>query len=351
MVKRSKSQFTRLLERDRRIRGGQYPNCLTVAADWEVSQKTVQRDVDYLRDQCGAPIVYDRDRKGFRYEDSTWMLPSIIMSEGELVAVLLASRMMDQYRGTPLASQLERLFDKLSALLPEKISVKPELLYTRFTFTAPPSRPIHPDTWTAIIRGLLTQQALKIVYRPFDQKRSREGKTSMVNPYHVANLQGEWYLFGTHRGHSDVRQFAIARIEKTAVTGERFELPPDFDPKALLGATFGRFVGGKAQTVRLLFEKEVADWVTERQWHPAQVIHRRKTGAVELQIPATGLFEVQRWVLSWGHCVKVLGPADLRRMVQDEIERMATRRIRPPGMRDPKASAASAAQGRSSSPG
>ena len=33
----------------RRIRSGRRPNCLTFAADWEVSQKTVQRDIDFLQ--------------------------------------------------------------------------------------------------------------------------------------------------------------------------------------------------------------------------------------------------------------------------------------------------------------
>ena len=55
-MKRNKSQFSRLLELDKRIRQGQYPNCLNFSADWEVSQKTIQRDIDFLRDSLNAPI-------------------------------------------------------------------------------------------------------------------------------------------------------------------------------------------------------------------------------------------------------------------------------------------------------
>ena len=64
-MKRTKSQYTRVLALDRKIRAGEYPNCLNFAADYEISQKTAQRDIDFLRDECGAPIAYDRVRKGF----------------------------------------------------------------------------------------------------------------------------------------------------------------------------------------------------------------------------------------------------------------------------------------------
>src|ERR1039458_9186841 len=87
-MERTKTQFSRLLELDQRIRRRGYPNCLTFAEEWEVSQKTVQRDIDYLRDMLVAPIEYDRDRKGFYYINQNWFLPSLSMSEGDLLAVL-----------------------------------------------------------------------------------------------------------------------------------------------------------------------------------------------------------------------------------------------------------------------
>lgn len=321
-MQRTHSQFARLMELDRQIRGGKHPNCLTFAADWEVTQKTVQRDIDYLRDQCGAPVVYHRTHKGFRYENPTWMLPAVMLSEGELLAVLLGARVLDQYQGTPVARQLTGIYSKLAALLPGRVSVAPEFLYSRFSVTSPPARAVRPEIWSTMIRGLLDERQVIIRYARFDQ-RSRPDKTSTICPYHIASLQGEWYVFGVHAGHSDVRQFSMARIEAAKVTHERFSVPIDFDPKSLLASAFGRYAAGDhAHTVRLLFSREVADWITERQWHPQQSLKRRRNGYIELAFPAKGLFEVQRWVLSWGHHVKVLAPVELRRNVQREITMM-----------------------------
>jgi predicted DNA-binding transcriptional regulator YafY len=75
----------------------------------------------------------------------------------------------------------------------------------------------------------------------------------------------------------------------------------------------------------LLFSKDAARWVEEREWHPQQVIRRRRTGELELAFPAKGLYEVQRWVLAWGHDVKVLAPKPLLESVREEIRLMAKR--------------------------
>ena len=323
-VNRTQSQYARLMELDRKIRQGGYPNCLTFSEVWGVSQKTVQRDIDFLRDQLGAPIVYDRERKGFFYENSSWWLPSVVLSEGELMGVLLAARVAEQYRGSPMAKQIARTFSKLAELLPGRVTVNPALLYDRFSFTTPPAKPVDEKVWATVVRGLLAQRAIKISYRRFDDAKFKAGKESKIEPYHIANLQGEWYVFGVHRGYEDVRQFSMARISKAQLTDQSFTVPPDFDPKKLLAGTFGRYAGGgEVKTVRILFDKKVADWVGEREWHPQQKLKRRKNGDVELEFPAKGLFEVQRWVLSWGRWAKVLAPAELVSDVQAEIAAMS----------------------------
>ena len=73
-MKRNKTQLHRLFALDSLIRDGKYPNALTFAMDWEVSQKTVQRDIEFWRDRAGAPLEYDRVRKGYYYTQP-WDVP------------------------------------------------------------------------------------------------------------------------------------------------------------------------------------------------------------------------------------------------------------------------------------
>ena len=308
---------------DQEIRSGKYPNCITFAEKWQVSQKTIQRDIDFLRDQQGAPIEYDRDKKGFYYTDTHWFLPSISLSEGDLLALLMASKALESYRGTPVAKELERVFSKIAGLLPDTMSIQPELVFHRFTFTAPPSKPIDEAIWTTMVRALLHQHVVNIAYQSFEAKEKTQ---HIIEPYHIANLVGEWYIFAHCRSTGELAQFALPRISKAKLTEDHFSVPDDFDAKKMLSSTFGRFVLGTPQKVKLLFDKDIAPWVLERQWHPRQKAVKKKNGNIELSFEAAGLFEVFRWVMAWGRHCKVLAPKELRDMVLDEIRAMVSRK-------------------------
>ena len=331
-VNLNKSQFSRLNELTELIKAGKESiNCLTFAAKWGVSQKTVQRDIDFLRDQMNAPLEYNRDKKSYVLTQPTWSMPSMLVTEGEILSVLLASKVLEQYHGTPAVENLRHIFDKLAQMLPEKVKIDPASLFTRFSFRSPPARTITTEIWSTVINGLRDQKTLMIRYRKVAHDAAETAKDALVNPYHIANLQGEWYLFGAYADisgkseKSQRRQFSIARIEEATVTNESFQVPVDFSPEKLLADTFGRFTGNGIETyhVRLRFTKKVAGLVMEREWHAKQTIKRLRAGDVELTFPCRGLYEVQSWVLGWGHDVKVLEPNELRTMVRDEVLLMA----------------------------
>lgn len=72
--------------------------------------------------------------------------------------------------------------------------------------------------------------------------------------------------------------------------------------------------------VRLLFEPKLAVYISERQWHPSQVLKKRRDGRVELRIETTGRKELVRWVLSWMPDVRVLAPKSLRDRIAIKLE-------------------------------
>src|SRR6188474_3220649 len=49
------------------IKEGRHPNTSSLAKQLSVSSKTVQRDIDYLRDELDAPIQFVRDENGYAY--------------------------------------------------------------------------------------------------------------------------------------------------------------------------------------------------------------------------------------------------------------------------------------------
>ncbi|NOU35186.1 MAG: WYL domain-containing protein [Kiritimatiellaceae bacterium] len=317
-MKRSKTQAERLLDLDRRLRNGESPNCTSFAAEWEISTKTAQRDFDFLRDRMGAPLEYDALKRGYFYSEPTFMMPAVQLNEGELVALLIGSKALEQFQGTPMAEKLTAVFDKLSALLPDNITVRPEELFTRFSFTAPPAMPISSKVWTAVVQALETRQMIEIQYRNWSGE-----KTARVAPVHLANLQGDWYLFVQYDGFDNFRQLALARIQTVKLLSKKADIVGSFDPKKELSNTFSRFAGdNKAFQVTVQFHSEIAVSVLERQWHPEQKVKNLKGGGVEISFEAKGDIEIKRWVMAYGRYAKVKSPKWLKDDIAEEVRAM-----------------------------
>src|SRR3954469_9450631 len=119
----SRPPLERMMRMHQRLKAGRYPNCRKLADELEVSAKTVQRDIDFMRYRLGLPIEYDQLHFGFYYTEPVSSFPNIEISEGELVALYIGQKALAQYKGTSFEGPLSTAFRKITDGLRETISV------------------------------------------------------------------------------------------------------------------------------------------------------------------------------------------------------------------------------------
>ena len=78
-----------------------YPNCNQVAKEFEVSWRTIMRDVDFMKCRLNLPMEFDQQRNGYYYTKPVEQFPHLPLSESEVFALLVAHKAIAQYRGTP----------------------------------------------------------------------------------------------------------------------------------------------------------------------------------------------------------------------------------------------------------
>lgn len=76
------TQMIRIVEFDRLVRNRTYPNRVTFSVNYEVSERTVARDIEFIRDRLQAPLEYDTERRGYHYSEP-WDLPPIVSTLNE----------------------------------------------------------------------------------------------------------------------------------------------------------------------------------------------------------------------------------------------------------------------------
>ena len=117
-----KPQHSRLLFIDKKIRDRTYPNCSSLAEEWEVSSKTIQRDIEYLRDMLDAPIAYSAKERGYFYTENSFSLPAFDLKDSDLFAICIADKLLQQYKNSPVYTRLQVVFSKIQQSLPGKVS-------------------------------------------------------------------------------------------------------------------------------------------------------------------------------------------------------------------------------------
>lgn len=313
-----KPQYRRLLFIDRKIHEGGYPNCRGLAGEWEVSAKTIQRDIDYLRDELDAPIEYDAERHGYRYTEENYRLPAISISESDLFAVCIAEKALVQFEQTPLYGRLRSVFDKIEQALPGRVTVHPGWIDGRISFRPGASTHIRPEVWDIMAAALRTNRRVRLEHRSPGRSRATGHE---VDPYHLVNYRGEWYLIAYSHTRSEIRTFALSRIGQAGLLDVQFEIPESWERERWLGDDFGIIRGDETHKVRIRFDARRAPYIRERQWHATQAIKELRNDALELSFRTSYLAEVKDWVLSWGRGARVLGPRILVDRVKKDLRK------------------------------
>jgi predicted DNA-binding transcriptional regulator YafY len=301
------------------IRSGRYPNARKLARQLEVNPRTILRDIDYLRDHCGAPIEYDAIRHGYYFKQANFTLPTLTMSEGELVAFVLGGLALKQFAGAPFATDLERAFARLAAHLPDEISVHAEQIVAALSVTPTASPALDPSVLRTLTRAVHNRQTIEFGY--WAASRNQESVRT-VNPYALRLIDGTLYVIGYCHTRRAIRTFAAQRIGALRTLDEYFERPANFCVEEFYRGTFRALRGTRSYRVELRFSPRVARRVQEKRWHASQRFIASDDGAVILQLELTDLREVLRWALSWGRECQVLRPRRLITMVEGELNAM-----------------------------
>ncbi len=285
----------------------------------EVCAKSIYRDLEFMRERLGLPLEFDRRRFGFHYTEEVTAFPTMQISEGELFALVVAEKALQQYRGTSFERPLISALQKMQQALPETISLDLADVERTISFRTRAEPILDLNIFDALAKATAQRRQIELTYRKPGQPKA---ELRIVDPYHLANINGEWFLFAYDHLRQDIRTFVPVRIKAIRPTGKSFVRSHKFSLENRLRDSFGVHSGQGQFDVLLRFNQKVADYVREKKWHESQRIRERKGGAVELSLKLSSLEEVERWVLSWGGNATVVRPKELARSV-----RLAAQRI------------------------
>jgi predicted DNA-binding transcriptional regulator YafY len=218
----------------------------TLAAEFEVSVRTIYRDIDKLA-EAGVPVYADRGPGGgFRLVDGyRTRLTGLASDEAEALFMIGLPGPAAALGMGPAASNAGR---KMLAALPRTSGDVAGRMGARFH--------LDPVDWyrddaplqqlPAMARAVLDQTALAMTYDSWRGVRER-----VVEPLGLVLKAGAWYLAA--RSDGVARIYKVANILRYTVRDTHFERPADFDLAGWWATETARFETGlRPVTAQLL---------------------------------------------------------------------------------------------------
>lgn len=207
------SNMHRLQWIDAQIRAKRYPNCVRIAEQFSLSPRQAARDIEYLRDSMGAPVVFCHTRKGYTYTSESFMLGSMLVTEEQRQGL---AYLADQYGKleTEHARHLARLFRRLV-----------DHGGAEEAGMALPLFPVDPGElgiFDTIGQSIRNGTKVNIDYA------DSQGHTVSVklSPYNLYVYHDENFVVGYCEPGRQIRFFALAGLLSAAATDDKFDLTP-----------------------------------------------------------------------------------------------------------------------------
>jgi proteasome accessory factor B len=304
-----------------RIRSGKHPNCHQLAAHFEVSARTIKRDIDFMKYRLNLPIEYHPQKYGYYYCQPVGQFPGITVSEAEVFALMIAHKAIAQYGGTPFERPLQSAFRKLTGLVTggERFSIGGLEAALSFRPFAPEDTDL--ETFELLHRALRERRALRFLYRNLGADRAQRRH---VRPVHLACMDNLWYLFAHDVDRNAIRMFNLTRLSQPELLDETFK-PIPFNIEEHMKGGLAAFAGQDDFEVALIFDRWGADLVRGRRWHRSQELTELPGGRLRMRLRLDSIYEVERLVLGFGEHVTVERPEKLRQRLHQTCKGLAAR--------------------------
>ncbi|TDQ53453.1 putative DNA-binding transcriptional regulator YafY [Actinorugispora endophytica] len=189
-----------------------------LAGRLEVSERTLRRDVDRLR-ELGYPVDANRGVAGGYQLRSGTAMPPLLLDDEEAVAIAVGLRTAAGGAVDGIEETSVRALAKVVQVMPPRLRRRVDALRTHtvpaFTAGGPT---VDATDLTVIAQACRDDERLRFGYTARDDERTRR----LVEPYRLVSMERRWYLVAWDVERDDWRTFRVDRMSAPKATGARF---------------------------------------------------------------------------------------------------------------------------------
>jgi predicted DNA-binding transcriptional regulator YafY len=265
-----------------------------------VKRRTIERDLQLLKEEYGDRLHSERGRYSLRH-------PASSLNPVEALAMYMAARMLT-HTGFGEQHYVATMKD-LAKQVPEPART---VLLRRAAALVKEDRDRVLDI---VAQAWFDRRVLGCTYEAAGGRRSK--RELLVYFVEVGRRNHEPYALAVDRAAPErVKVFKFARMRDVRLLPDTFEIPEDFDPDATIGDSFGVLLGESVR-VSVRLRPGVLSSFREVSGDALESVEEGPDGGAVAVVRATlddrgKALELVPWLLSWGDALEVLGPPVVR---------------------------------------
>jgi predicted DNA-binding transcriptional regulator YafY len=290
------------------------------------SLSTIEKDLNAMRLEFDAPILYNKKQKGYEYSDKNYKFMAVNLSEDNLVALSFVETILKDFKDMPIFAEFSDAVDKVLDGVEITRTLKNNPLKSFHQCVQIDKMPYFKGSalLSDLIRWVSNNKVVQLSYRKFN---ADSNKVYTVHPYLLKEYRNMWYLLGYVADYQEVRTFGIDRIEGVEVIDSPFLSPQtvDFDADSFYKYCIGvTMLSAVPERILLHFMPQAANYIKAQPIHHTQQIIKsdEETGCI-VALNLVINFELKREILSYGSQVKVIEPAQLADEIQTDLANAA----------------------------
>lgn len=309
----------RLYRIDQLLRNRHSQTRQELLAALECSQATLTRDIEYLRSQLNAPIVFDSELGGYRLETAgagpAYAMPGLWFNESEIHALLSIEHLLEAIQPGLLGPHIAPLRKRLESLLGKGQHAPEEVRRRILLLPANVRRPVM-EQFAICAEATLSRRRLRLLHhdRHYDTVNRRE-----VSPQRLVRYKENWYLDCWCHTREAVRTFSVDALRDVELLDTPAKEVTDAELDAILASGYGIYAGRDVKWATLRFTPWQGRWTSAETWHADQRSHYDAEGRYILEVPYSDDTELIMDILRYGPQVEVLAPTDLRATVAERL--------------------------------
>lgn len=290
-----------------------------------ISPATLKRDIAFMRDRLNAPIIFDRELGGYRFDKglnlpgNQYELPGLWFSAEEIHALLTMQHLLANLdTGGLLGPHIKPLLSRLTAIIGAGENELTEV-QKRIKIESVGARHFHLDQFQSVGSALLRRKRLMFDYHA---RGTNEVTRREISPQRLVYYRDNWYLDGWCHLRNGLRNFSVDSIKRVEIMEKNADNVSETQLNDVLGSGYGIFSGKNINWATLHFSANRSRWVASERWHPKQKGKILADGSFELKIPYNDDRELMMDIMKHGSEVQVIEPAELRDKLIKELEQM-----------------------------